>query len=179
MSRVLVASGSSEGQTTTIAERIGDVLAEEGHEPTLVHLKHPPADLNVESYDGVIIGASIHAGTHQRYVTAFVREHRAVLNRLPTAFYSVSLTAASADPESQATARELLEEFLEETEWDPDVTLPVAGALRYSQYGLLKRVVMRRIAGKESGDTDTSRDYEYTNWDDVAMFARQFSALVR
>ncbi len=96
MSRVLVASGSSEGQTTTIAERIGDVLAEEGHEPTLVHLKHPPADLNVESYDGVIIGASIHAGTHQRYVTAFVREHRAVLNRLPTAFYSVSLTAASA-----------------------------------------------------------------------------------
>ncbi len=59
------------------------------------------------------------------------------------------------------------------------MTLPVAGALRYSQYGLLKRVVMRRIAGKESGDTDTSRDYEYTNWDDVAMFARQFSALVR
>jgi menaquinone-dependent protoporphyrinogen oxidase len=30
---------------------------------------------------------------------------------------------------------------------------------------------MRRIAAKEGGDTDTSRDYEYTDWPAVDRFA--------
>ncbi|SFB78950.1 menaquinone-dependent protoporphyrinogen oxidase [Halobiforma haloterrestris] len=178
MTRVLVAYGSSEGQTAAVAERIADVLESDGHEPTLVDLGHSSADLESAEYDGAIVGASIHAGAHQRYVAEFVRDHRETLNRLPSAFYSVSLSAASEDEESQAAAEELLEGFLEETGWDPDGTLSVAGALRYSEYGLLKRFMMRRIASEESGDTDTSRDYEYTDWEDVESFAREFSTLV-
>ena len=43
-----------------------------------------------------------------------------------------------------------------------------AGALRYTQYGLIKRHFMKRISkDRVSADTDTSRDYEYTNWNDV------------
>lgn len=179
MSRILVAYGTSEGQTATIAERLGDALADEDHDATLVHAKHPPADLEPSDYDGVIVGASIHMGTHQRYVVEFVREHLEALNRLPSAFFSVSLTAAHAEPADREPARELLEAFLEETGWEPDRTLLVAGALTYSEYGLLKRVVMRRIAGKSGGDTNTSRDYEYTDWDEVEAFALEFSSLVR
>ncbi|WP_440770857.1 flavodoxin domain-containing protein [Natronorubrum sp. DTA28] len=178
MTRVLVAFGSSEGQTATIAERVGDILESEGHEPVLVHLKHPPTGLDVATYDGVIVGASIHAGSHQRYVTEFVREHREALTRLPSAFFSVSLTAAHTDPVEREPARELLEAFLEETDWEPDATLTVAGAIKYSEYGLVKRFVMRRIARKASGDTDTSRDYEYTDWDEVEAFALEFSSVI-
>lgn len=178
MARVLVAYGTSEGQTATIAERIGDALAAEGCDATLVHAKHPPADLEPGDYDGVIVGASIHMGTHQRYVGKFVREHLETLNRRPSAFFSVSLTAANAEPVDREPAREMLEGFLEETGWEPDRTLSVAGALRYSEYGLLKRVAMRRIAGKAGGDTDTSRDYEYTDWEAVAEFALEFATLL-
>ena len=50
----------------------------------------------------------------------------------------------------------------------------VAGALVYSRYNWLTRWMMRRIARKEGGDTDTARDYEYTDWDalrrDVEIF---------
>ncbi|WP_436345863.1 flavodoxin domain-containing protein [Natronorubrum sp. FCH18a] len=179
MTRVLVAFGSSEGQTATIAERVGDVLEANDHEPVLVHLKHPPSGLDVNAYDGVIVGASIHAGSHQGYVTEFVREYREALNRLLSAFFSVSLTAAHADPVEREPARELLEAFLEETGWEPDGTLTVAGALKYSEYGLMKRFVMRRIARKASGDTDTSRDYEYTDWNEVEAFALEFSSQLR
>ena len=178
MTRVLVAFGSSEGQTATIAERVGDILESEGHEPVLVHLKHPPEGLDVAAYDGVIVGASIHAGSHQGYVTEFVRENLEALNRQPSAFFSVSLTAAHADPAEREPARELLEGFLEETNWEPDATLTVAGAIKYSEYGLVKRFVMRRITRKASGDTDTSRDYEYTDWDEVEAFALEFSSAI-
>ena len=178
MTRVLVAYGSSEGQTAAIAERIGDVLDGEGHEVILVHAKHPPSDLEPDNYDGIVVGASIHAGTHQRYVRTFVSSHLEARSRRPSAFFSVSLSAASADPDTRADARALLEEFLEATGWEPDLTLSVAGALRYSEYGLLTRFVMKRIAGRERGDTDPSRDYEYTDWTEVEAFAREFAALV-
>lgn len=179
MAKVLLCYGTTEGQTATVAERVGDVLETEGHDPTLVHLAHPPDVLEPDAYDGIVVGASIHLGSHQSYVETFVREHRETLNRRPSAFLSVSLTAAHDDPEDRAPATELLEEFLDETGWDPDGTLAVAGALKYSEYGLVKRFAMRRIAGRASGDTDTARDYEYTDWEAVESFAREFATLLR
>jgi menaquinone-dependent protoporphyrinogen oxidase len=38
---------------------------------------------------------------------------------------------------------------------------------------------MVRIVRKAGGDTDTSRDYEYTDWEELRGFARDFVRLVR
>ena len=51
-------------------------------------------------------------------------------------------------------------------------------ALLYRQYNFFMRWVMKRIAAKAGGDTDTSRDYEYTDWNDVRAFAGQFGRMV-
>jgi len=37
---------------------------------------------------------------------------------------------------------------------------------------------MKRIVRKAGGDIDTSRDYEYTDWDDLRRFAGEFVAMV-
>jgi menaquinone-dependent protoporphyrinogen oxidase len=34
---------------------------------------------------------------------------------------------------------------------------------------------MRRIVRKAGGDTDTSRDFEYTDWDDLRTFVNEFA----
>lgn len=45
----------------------------------------------------------------------------------------------------------------------------------YTQYGFVKRWIMRKIArDKGNPDTDTSRDYVYTDWDSVRRFAEGF-----
>lgn len=178
MARVLVLYGSSEGQTATIAERIGDVLDAAGHETTLLHANHLPPEFALANYDAVVVGASIHVGRHQSYVTEFVRANADELNELPSAFFSVSLTAAEGTEESEATVATLIEEFLAATEWEPELSLAVAGALTYSKYGFLKRLVMKRIARKSGGETDTSRDYEYTDWDEVEAFAAEFATML-
>ncbi|WP_380674936.1 flavodoxin domain-containing protein [Salinigranum sp. GCM10025319] len=175
MTRVALVYGTTEGQTATIAERIAAVLGDAGHDPTLVHADHLPAGFDVNEYDAVIVGASIHYGRHQSSVARFVRDHVDALGGMPSAFFSVSLTAADESDEARATARSLLEGFLAETGWEPDATLVVAGALKYSEYGLLTRFVMKRIARKHGEITDTSRDYEYTDWDDVERFATEFA----
>ncbi|MFC6726091.1 flavodoxin domain-containing protein, partial [Halobium palmae] len=95
------------------------------------------------------------------------------LNDRPTAFLSVSLSAS--DEATRAEAEGYVDEFLAETGWTPDATLAVAGAVPYTKYGFLKRLLMKRIVGKRGGDTDTSRDYEYTDWDAVDEFAAAFA----
>jgi menaquinone-dependent protoporphyrinogen oxidase len=171
MARVACVYGSTEGQTAIIAERIAGHFADANHDPTLVHANHLPAGFDLDAYDGGGGGASVHVGRHQRYVTRFVRDYVSTLNDRPSAFFSVSLTAAAGTAGERAPARDLLDEFLAETGWTPDVTATFAGALRYSEYGLLTRFVMKRIARTYGEDTDTSRDYEYTDWDAVERFA--------
>jgi menaquinone-dependent protoporphyrinogen oxidase len=48
--------------------------------------------------------------------------------------------------------------------------LPVAGALAYSRYNFIIRFVMKQIARKAGAPTDTSRDYELTDWPTLDRF---------
>jgi menaquinone-dependent protoporphyrinogen oxidase len=101
------------------------------------------------------------------------------LNDVPTAFLSVSLTEAGAeDPaaphekRAQATAdvQAFMERFFEDTGWRPRESMPVAGALLYTKYGRIMRFVMKTISKRSGGDTDTSRDYVYTDWEALDRF---------
>ncbi|EFW91540.1 flavodoxin/nitric oxide synthase [Haladaptatus paucihalophilus DX253] len=175
MARVLVLYGSTEGQAATVAERVAEVLETSGHDPAVVHIRHRPESFDLMDYDAVVVGASVHMGKHQKYVTRYVKKHADELNRLPSAFFSVSLAAAEGSEEGWEHAREYVAEFLSETGWNPDETAVVPGALKYSQYGTLKRFVMKQIAKRMGGDTDTAHDYEYTDWNEVEGFTADFA----
>jgi menaquinone-dependent protoporphyrinogen oxidase len=64
----------------------------------------------------------------------------------------------------------MIDVFVTETGWRPVRSLPVAGALAYSRYNVFIKFVMKRIARKAGAPTDTSRDYEFTDWAALARF---------
>lgn len=113
----------------------------------------------------MIIAASLHRGRHQAAAERFVRRNLAALQRLPAAFFSVSLSAAGKTARHRLDAQRCAAEFLPRTGWKPALTRPVAGALAYSRYGPVTRAVMRFMAWREGAETDTSRDYECTDWE--------------
>jgi menaquinone-dependent protoporphyrinogen oxidase len=173
MMRILIPYGTTEGQTAKISEYLADVIRDHGQEAYAVDIKGSDT-LELDGYDAVIVGASIHMGKHEDYVRHFVRENRDVLEHLPSAFFSVSL-AAHDEPE---VAEGYIEEFVQETDWRPGMVGLFGGAQLYTQYGFIKRHVMKRIARhKGSPDTDTSRDYVYTEWENVKRFAEEFLEL--
>jgi menaquinone-dependent protoporphyrinogen oxidase len=178
MSTIFIAYGTGEGQTAKVAEHVATELAARGHEVTTRDLGDPGEVPVVEAFDAVVVGASIHMGKHQGEVVDFARERRDVLASRPSAFFQVSLSSASDDPERQAEAEGYLDEFREATGWNPDVVGGFAGAIRYSEYGFLKRLMMKRIAEDATGDADESKDYEYTDWEDVASFVDAVDALL-
>jgi len=40
-------------------------------------------------------------------------------------------------------------------------------------------LLLKRIAKDATGDVDTSHDYEYTDWEEVAAFAIDFAVFVK
>jgi menaquinone-dependent protoporphyrinogen oxidase len=174
MLRVLIAYGTSEGQTGRIAEYLANVIRSHGHQAFPVDVERasaPPPD----GYDAVIVGGSIHMGTHERNVVHYVRRNRAALESLPSAFFSVSLAARDNTDEAHKEVEGYVEKFIQQTGWRPLTVGLFAGALLYTQYGFFTRWIMRKIArDKGSPDTDTSRDYVYTDWHRVQAFAEQF-----
>jgi len=178
MGRIPVFFATTEGQTRRIAETIASVLREEGFDSEAIDLANaqPPRWLDITS---AVVGASIHGSRHQREARAFVVREARHLNARPSAFFSVSLSAGSRNPSEVDAARGLASAFAQATGWTPRRSACFPGKLAYTQYGFLKRWLMRRIAQKEGAPTDTSRDFEFTNWTAVRAFAHTVAADAR
>jgi menaquinone-dependent protoporphyrinogen oxidase len=173
---ILVLYGTSYGQTAKIARHITECLSNCGVVAMLVNGDEPPPDLSIADYRGVIIGASIIVGRHQKCVRRFAREHRDALNAIPSAFFSVSGSAGTRDKRGTIEARKYVDEFLRESGWRPMFIESVAGAVAYTKYNLLVRWVMKQLSKRNAGPIDTSRDYELTDWAQVERFAEAFAS---
>jgi menaquinone-dependent protoporphyrinogen oxidase len=170
MQPILVAYGSTEGQTRKIAEFIAERLRIRGHRVDLVDTATPAAQQVLPQYQAAFIGGSVHQQRHQSSLLHFVKANHAWLMSMPVAVFSVSLAAALDDMDSRLEARRLLDEFADDCGLEPLTVRCIAGALKYTQYDYLKRQLMRMIARQRGRSTDTSQDIEYTDWTDVEAF---------
>jgi len=173
---VLVCYATSEGQTAKVANRIAETLEARGHDVRALAVRDLPADVHVEDFDAVLVGASIHAGKHQPAIREFVEANRDALDAKPTAFFQVSLS--SADEEGAAQAAGYVDELVRTTGWHPDRVGFFGGALRYSEYGFLKRFVIKQAVKRSMPDVTTDHDVEFTDWDEVEAFAGDVAAFV-
>ena len=176
MNRILVLYGTGEGQTQKIANTIGDTMRAHGLDVDVIQAGHIDPDPN--QYSGVIVAASIHAGGYQKPVGVWLRAHADQLGRMPTAFVSVCLSILSNNEAGRKEAEAIPQRFISGLHWQPTVVKIVAGALLYTQYNFFTRWIMKRIVASAGGDTDTTRDYEYTDWNDVRAFAVDFGRRV-
>jgi menaquinone-dependent protoporphyrinogen oxidase len=170
MSRILIVYGSNYGQTERVAQRIAGILMDAGHQVTVYMGNRLPRTFSVAEYDGAVVAASVIMNHHQRYIRDFVRRSVHRLNEIPSAF--VSVCGAGGDP---PRARAYVDALLRETGWHPTVTHSFTGAVAYTQYGWLFRWVLKRISRQKGLPTDTSRDWDFTEWDEVERFAKELA----
>jgi menaquinone-dependent protoporphyrinogen oxidase len=177
MSRVLIVYGTTDGHTRLIAEAIGDTLRLSGVDADVILAGS--ADPSPARYAGVIVAASIHAGGYQQTVQHWVRAHARQLDALPTAFISACLSIVNPSPKVLADLDVIVSRFVKTTGWRPARIKHVAGALLYTRYNFFKRWLMKRIAASHGGATDTTKDYDYTDWPDLKKFAEEFRRHIR
>lgn len=184
MKRVAIFYATREGHTQRIAQHVAAELRTRGLDADLENLRDVAVEIDFCSYSAAILAASVHLGRHEPEMVRFVKRHLAELDRIPTAFLSVTLSEAGAErldatPEQRAQftagVRIVMEKFFEETGWHPNRVKAIAGALCYSRYNPLVRFVMKRIAKRAGVATDTSRDYEFTDWIALDRFVEQLT----
>jgi menaquinone-dependent protoporphyrinogen oxidase len=84
----------------------------------------------------------------------------------------------SSTPALTATPRKFIDDFADETGWTPGTTTTFAGALQYREYDHFTRTLIRLMMKRGGHPTDTSRDYDYTDWEAVERLGREFARSV-
>ena len=178
MARVVLIYATTHGHTAKIADRVARALESEGVEVDQRGVADA-GDASPRGYDGAIVAASLHEGRHQREMVEWVRHHHLPLEDCPNAFLSVSLTAADDTDEARAATRECIDDFLDDTGWTPNQSVPVAGALQYREYDPFTRLLMRLKMSQGGHPTDISHDVDYTDWEAVDRLGREFATRLK
>jgi len=180
--RAAVFYATREGQAQRVASRIADDLRARHAVVDAYNVKALDIPVDWSRYTAAFVVASVHAGHHEPEMIAFVRRFRHELERLSAPFLSLTLSEAGAEDsgapaerreQARADAQRMIDVFVDETGWRPARTLRVAGALAYSRYNFFIRIIMKRIARKAGFESNTSRDYEFTDWPALDRFVEQ------
>lgn len=178
MQRILIVYATTRGWTGRIVDRMAAELRAMGLHPSLYQAEEVDG-LDLRAFDGVLLAGSVHFGRHQRVLEEFAREHAGDLNNLPSAFLSVCGALAGSWPGAHAEAAKYREDFARRTAWRPEMSWSVAGRIAYTKYPLPLRLVMQFISWRTGRPTDTSRDWEFTDWMEVERLARAFGWAVQ
>ncbi len=162
-----------EGQTAQIMTTMAEALIASGHAVTSVRLlPDMTMEQNWQQFDWIVIGGSVHYGKHEAFLADFITSHKEVLARQSTLFFSVNLTARKPEKRTVET-NPYVKKFLTQVDWQPTLTHVFAGALRYSEYRFWDKQIIRFIMWITKGNTDTSLDIDYTNWNEVKELAQK------
>ncbi|OOF71379.1 menaquinone-dependent protoporphyrinogen IX dehydrogenase [Rodentibacter caecimuris] len=168
--KILILYSSIDGQTKKIAQFIAENL--EGK----VQLQSLMSSLDLSEFDLIIIGASIRYGHFDRDLYKFIEKQTALLNSKNAVFFAVNLTARKAGkdtPETNVYTRK----FLQRIQWKPKLVGVFAGALFYPRYKWFDRIMIRFIMKVTGGETDPTKEIEYTDWEKVKAFCVMINSL--
>ncbi|AXF77898.1 menaquinone-dependent protoporphyrinogen IX dehydrogenase [Erwinia tracheiphila] len=172
--KALILFSSRDGQTREIVSFIASQLKEQ-QECDILDILYAK-NLDWSKYDRVLIGASIRYGHFHPTLMAFVKRHTTELQHRPSGFFSVNLTARKPEkrtPQTNAYTRK----FLLKSPWQPDCCAVFAGALRYPRYSFFDRIMIQLIMRITGGETDTTKEVDYTDWQQVRRFAHEFAVI--
>ena len=175
--RALLLCSSTDGQTRRICERVRGTLEDAGATVTLTMIEDAD-DLAPTAFDLVVVGARIRYGRTDARVIAFARRHRAALEAMPSAYFSVNIVARKAGKDRPDT-NPYVRDFLRRARWRPGRTEVFAGRLDYPRYGVVDRFVIRLIMRMTGGPTRPDTVVEYTDWQRVDAFGRALCSDLR
>lgn len=175
MKKALIVFATREGQTEKVALRIANHLSKIDFEVDVQNAADAPQK-PLGAYDLILCGGSMHIGGIEKELTKFVNSNAKMIEQKPNSFFLVLLSAATKNPKLRAEWLSEAEKRLrEQIQLKFDHVEMIAGALKYSKYPWPVKWIMRRIAKKAGEGTDFSKDYEYTDWDQVKKYAENLA----
>lgn len=172
MSGSLIIYSSTDGQTKIICEKIKN-FSKNSESIKLISLEEA-SDFNLQSYEDIIIGASIRYGKHSKNLYKFISSNKETLEKKRSAFFSVNVVARKPEKNTPET-NPYMKKFLKISNWKPNKLGVFAGKVNYPNYGFFDKYIIRLIMFITKGPTDTTKSFEFTDWSKVEDFAKELS----
>ena len=172
MSSSLIIYSSTDGQTKIICEKIKN-FSKNSESIKLVSLEEAN-NFNLQSYEDIIIGASIRYGKHNKNLYKFISSNKETLEKKRSAFFSVNVVARKLEKNTPET-NPYMKKFLKISNWKPNKLGVFAGKVNYPNYGFFDKYIIRLIMFITKGPTDTTKSFEFTDWSKVEDFAKELS----
>ena len=167
MKKILLTYSTVDGHTKTICEKILSYS-----KTSQVDILPIDSSINIKDYDTVVIGASIRYGKYREEIFEFIKENEDLLNSKNNAFFSVNVVARKENKNKPETNPYLIK-FLNKISWQPKILDVFAGKIDYPKYKFLDKYAIKFIMWITKGPTDTSKVYEFTDWNRVKSFAEK------
>jgi len=167
MKKILLIYSTVDGHTKTICEKILSYC-----KTSQVDILPIDRSINIKDYDTVVIGASIRYGKYREEIFEFIKENEELLNSKDNAFFSVNVVARKENKNKPETNPYLIK-FLNKISWQPKILDVFAGKIDYPKYKFLDKYAIKFIMWITKGPTDTSKVYEFTDWNRVKSFAEK------
>ncbi len=168
MIETLIIYSTTDGQTIKICNKLAE---ENSNENVKLCPLNDAIQEDLNSYNKIIIGASIRYGKHNQNVLNFVKKNIKILSNVKTAFFSVNVVARKKKKSTPSTNPYVIK-FIKKTKWKPTKIGVFAGKVDYPSYRLFDKHIIRFIMWLTKGPTDISKSYEFTNWDEVKKFGK-------
>ena len=167
MKKIFIYS-SSNGQSLKICETLN-----EEKESLILNIDRLNS-VNLDNFDQIIIGASVKYGDHNKKIYNFVKNNKILLKKEKTVFFSVNATARKSEKNKPNTNPYIIK-FLKKTNWKPDHIGVFAGKIDFPNYNFLEKYIIKFIMWITNGPTDTTKTYEFTDWNAVKKFSREIN----
>ncbi len=168
--RILVGYASKYGSTGGIAETIGKELCNAGATVDVFPARNA---INVNSYQGVIIGSAIYMGKWMSEAVDFVKENKDTLSKVPVAYFLVGMTLVRPTEENRAKVLSYMDPILKAVpEIKPVGIGTFAGAMNYNNLSWINKKILKS-KGTPEGD--------FRDWNEIRAWAREpvYAKLVR
>jgi menaquinone-dependent protoporphyrinogen oxidase len=162
--KVLVAYGSKYGSTKEIAEKVGEVLKQEGLQ---VDVLSADKVKDVTDYQGIIIGSAMYIGMWRKEVKKFVKNNEKELTQKPVWIFTSGPTG-KGDPVKQMSGwlyPQGLKPVIENIK-PRDITVFHGNAIVEKMSGM-EKWVMKRVKS-ETGD--------FRDWGMITAWAKKVAA---
>lgn len=170
MSKIIIIYATTDGHTKEICSRLLNVIEKADNEVILVPIEDEnKIDLN--TFDKIVIGASIRYGKHSPKVYDFINKNSKILDKKANAFFSVNVVARKPDKNRPET-NPYLKKFLVQIPWKPKEIAVFAGKIDYQKYNIFDRYMIRMIMWMTKGPTHPETNIEFTDWNQVNKFAQ-------
>ena len=170
MPNTLIVYSSVDGHTKKICDKIEMTIANSDRVETVSIDDVYNKDL--VTYDKIIIGASIRYGNYRPSLFQFITDNKKILESKMSAFFSVNIVARKPEKSSSDT-NPYMKKFLKKSSWEPNYLGVFAGRLDFPNYKFTDKYIIKFIMWMTKGPTDTTKTYEFTDWDGVDAFAKK------